>query len=465
MDNDDAPDENVPDWGIELVYDAKAFVQRGLKEATPEEKERILREFAGIRSKNIKKSRTTTKKQSKKTEGGAQTTTEFYDFMQLVDTCHDFADDEEDLETILEVMGDIRVPCKFDKILLLNSNEKLLVEYLTTCRQFRFGDAAIPNPLYKADILHKTGMEPNDTFEDLFNRQQNVYRGKYGSDVPLLPVEVMTENSEAPRRLLQIAELCRIIREKFGEDCRFCLDCANNQMVNVITSIQNVSDELYKAVFPGVSVEDVSAGLKAAIQRVHADGTLLPTIWKAEVTDANMFDAATTSRTLDVDVSPTGNIYQRGVSGRDYLQIRLDGIEKKNGNQKYVKVTFTDSDGISLTSEFTSKESPKYFSLNVIRSFIGLNVFSKPSKQHELMNFSDHMKYAMKRAGDWGQVEHCVKYSKVFVTADKFAALYAYYRGVRFIFMREAHHRKLAAYPKLPDSFQRHVFIIGHKRV
>ena len=79
------------------------------------------------------------------------------------------------------------------------------------------------------------------------------------------------------------------------------------------------------------------------------------------------------------------------------------------------------------------------------------------------MKFSDQMKYSMKRAGDWGQVEHCVKYNKVFVTADKFAALYAYYRGVRFILMREANHRKSAAYPKLL-SFNRYVFIIGHRR-
>jgi hypothetical protein len=42
----------------------------------------------------------------------------------------------------------------------------------------------------------------------------------------------------------------------------------------------------------------------------------------------------------------------------------------------------------------------------------------------------------MKRAGDWGQVEHCARYNKVFVTHDALAALYAFYRGVHFVLVR-----------------------------
>jgi hypothetical protein len=42
----------------------------------------------------------------------------------------------------------------------------------------------------------------------------------------------------------------------------------------------------------------------------------------------------------------------------------------------------------------------------------------------------------LKRAGDWGQIEHCKKYNKIFVTKDKMAALYAGYRKVPFIYMK-----------------------------
>jgi hypothetical protein len=248
----------------------------------------------------------------------------------------------------------------------------------------------------------------------------------------------------------------------------------NDQMPNFITSIQNISKELSKKIFSDVSLDTVSNELQKAIELKTADGSLTPSTWKAEVTDANMFDAATTSRTLDVDESQTGSIF-RACAG--CVQITLQGIERKNGNQKYVHVTFNDIDGTTNTEEFTSKESPRHFSLNVIRGLVGLkpHVFPRPlSKHHRLMQCSDQMKYAMKRAGDWGQVEHCLKYKKIFVTTDKFAALYAYYRGVRFIFMRQAHHRAdpniptqaamVKAYPKLPAFFERHIFIVGYPK-
>ena len=458
----DDNDENVPSWKLLGLEGAEAFVKRCLDAATPEQKEKIYREYAGIRAKLVRQKKKKPKKPVAK--GGARTGTTgtdaaFYDFMQLVDTCHDFADDEADLATIREVMASVRLPNKFDEKLLLN--EKLLIEYLTSQKQFKFGEAIIQNPLYKADILQKTAIEPNDTLQDLCNRQQNIFKGKYGSDTSLIPVEIITTHPNPPtNQLLQIAAVCRTIRDKFGNDCFFCLDCANDQIALAMTNIQDMSTKIYENMFHDISMQEISQGLKKAIERTVADGILVPIVWKAEVTDANMFDTAATSRALESDESPTGNVF-RGDRGP---QIFLNGIERKNGNQKYVGVTFTDVDGVSVSSDFTSKESPRYFSLNVIRTYIGRPITTtKPSKHDQLMRFSDQMKYAMKRAGDWGQVEHCVKYNKVFVTADKFAALYAYYRGIRFILMREAHHNKSAAYPNLL-SFNRYVFIIGHRR-
>lgn len=43
---------------------------------------------------------------------------------------------------------------------------------------------------------------------------------------------------------------------------------------------------------------------------------------------------------------------------------------------------------------------------------------------------------ALKRAGDWGQVEHCKRHNIVFVTADKLAALYAAYRDVPCMYLK-----------------------------
>lgn len=64
---------------------------------------------------------------------------------------------------------------------------------------------------------------------------------------------------------------------------------------------------------------------------------------------------------------------------------------------------------------------------------------------------------ALKRAGDWGQVEHCVRHGKVFVTADKMAALYAYYRRAKFVLVQTQDNREAVGF--LP-TFIRYTFTI-----
>ena len=43
---------------------------------------------------------------------------------------------------------------------------------------------------------------------------------------------------------------------------------------------------------------------------------------------------------------------------------------------------------------------------------------------------------AVKRAGDWGMIQHCKEHGMIFMTADRFAALYAAYRGVCVLFVK-----------------------------
>lgn len=52
-----------------------------------------------------------------------------------------------------------------------------------------------------------------------------------------------------------------------------------------------------------------------------------------------------------------------------------------------------------------------------------------------LIRWSVPFLFALKRAGDWGQVEHCARYRKIFFTMDRLAALYAHMRGVPYVFI------------------------------
>lgn len=45
---------------------------------------------------------------------------------------------------------------------------------------------------------------------------------------------------------------------------------------------------------------------------------------------------------------------------------------------------------------------------------------------------------ALKRAGDWGQIEHCKRNKLIFVTADRLTALYAAYRDVPVLLVKQA---------------------------
>ena len=45
---------------------------------------------------------------------------------------------------------------------------------------------------------------------------------------------------------------------------------------------------------------------------------------------------------------------------------------------------------------------------------------------------------ALKRASDWGQIEHCKQKGIVFVTSDIMSALYAAYRDVKLLFVTHA---------------------------
>jgi hypothetical protein len=47
---------------------------------------------------------------------------------------------------------------------------------------------------------------------------------------------------------------------------------------------------------------------------------------------------------------------------------------------------------------------------------------------------------ALKRAGDWGQIEHCKKNNIIFVTADRLSALYAMYRDVPVLLVKHSDH-------------------------
>jgi hypothetical protein len=88
----------------------------------------------------------------------------------------------------------------------------------------------------------------------------------------------------------------------------------------------------------------------------------------------------------------------------------------------------------------SESEVQRTVSKNSIVSFLQTKLGQRSDKKSSSsfldVDLSLKAALSLKRGGDWGQVEHCRKFGKAFVTADKMAALYAWYRRVPFVFLK-----------------------------
>ena len=173
--------------------------------------------------------------------------------------------------------------------------------------------------------------------------------------------------------------------------------------------------------------------------------------WVSTKSDSNFFDPSTVNKVLTIDKRSTGEIYKNSYN----FQIILDKISSNISNtdkvykqpgqfKPYVNCRIIGKDNKDnkkiLNIDVDDRRANKYFSINsidIISSSVSQNIDDIRNPNISLSKFDRDTLYAIKRTGDWGQVEHAKKYDKIFVTEDRMAALYAYYRGVNFILLRK----------------------------
>lgn len=260
-------------------------------------------------------------------------------------------------------------------------------------------------------------------------------------------------------------------------------DLANNLAHEYATEFINVAD----------TMDNISNALKKTIAHYNIKDTR----WKQYISDANIFDAVEYNKNLPIDTRATGNIFRKECP----YQINLKGIvvaptiTSPAIVENQVRVRIYDSQpGIPQFIQYqmgtiprprnkvhvvwdkmiTDKEATDANSKKAIQQRVVTVSVRPPNVPSFVQNpatfaivplrivsemFTLPLLYAMKRAGDWGQVEHCLRYKKVFVTSDKLAATYAYYRGIRFIFVRRQESSANVT-STLGSSFVRHTFVL-----
>ena len=371
-----------------------------------------------------------------------------YNLLLHADTCHDFFDPEEEEKDAYFNDFDIDIPTNIDITNTTDFINKISSKKILT---FKTGDN-VQNPLYNANVLDKFKIDMSadlsspEAIEEVFEKQQRSIRGKIGAKQTMIPVDIWTnstlvhnqhdENFERVFEIIKlnhIAQLCAVFRNCLGPRREVQIDNSDNQLVKLFFATKHVSEAILKHITlhpPKSSIADVQ---------------LITNVlnWTAYTTDANLFDATTNVTQLEIDNRPTGPIYRKELS----YQITLQGIQVDSINRKSVSTIFTDN-GKMTTQRITNRESTNRFSTNSIRVIVSVD-----NGSHFTSTFSKQLKYAIKRAGDWGQVEHCKKYGKIFITSDRLAALYAKYRGVQFIYLSR----------KLADNYKwyRYTFMVG----
>jgi hypothetical protein len=436
---------------------ADRYVDKVLGYATTVEKQKILRAFIPtiplVRRRGNKKT------------GGNMLVHDPHDIcvsklIAAADTFHDFHD--------APLMPGTELPREIAMSTL--HNERAFAKAMSARKTLRFAKE-VTNPCYGRDltigfdIVGVAAKYPTESIEKLYTRQQSQVHGHLGNHALCAPVDIWTmvddsEDSEVNKRrevvkLHQVAQLVGIMLSKFGSKSSLTIDASGNMLIALIIGVQYVAKAFTRrfSTRPFItSLADLPKKWKDVLDDLH----IPEPDWNVSIADANIFDPADNALRLPVDPNPTGAIYRKEYG----YQVELGGMASSD---RRVPVTITNHSGQVFTANVSNKESVATLSKNSIQQFINSRR-STPATTTNLYNLlasiqtDTELLYALKRAGDWGQVEHCAKYGKVFVTADRLAALYAIYRNVQCMYFTQGQCMN-DEIPHLPGFF-RYTFIL-----
>ena len=472
--------------------EADTYIMSVLNECTKAEKEAIIRAYFGLTTNFVKNVKVDKKRQKGQKKGGSPMNDNIYDnvgteivqLLAFADSAHDFVVYAGDVITVEEIIGtlDAQLPTNIQFDTLRNPfNQTYFIKALTSKETLTFESKTTNNPLFKVNILDnfdivKEYEESTKTtildIDAILDKQMRSIKAKIGHNNNYLPVEIWTiieadkkneqqKKKEARRRILklvQVAQLIGLIQQKYSTVTETVIDASSDSLYALVIAMPCLAEAFFER-FTTVplcdTLQEVDERLKLCMRQVGVDTVHFE---KPKVIDANIFDAANNPLSLLNDVRPTGPIYPPNF---DY-QVTLHGINVVKGIRS-LSITIQDTDGTILDVETTNKQCTDAVARRVVQAVFSipkmLNYRSTNNMLKALYAVSPCVKLALKRAGDWGQVVHCKRYNKLFVTGDKFAALFAALLKVRFIYIR--HQENLGGLIPNLERFFKYTFVLG----
>jgi hypothetical protein len=424
---------------IKNADDARRYVEFTLGRAYPNERITIYRALFGISSKTVASRRRTNK--SRKQQGGHETTSpHLCDFLMLADSLHDFK--SERYRDIVEgALSYVKIPSGLHHA----RDTRAVIAFLTNSRRklLRFGEVEEANALCGRNILDKydfSKLTSDVGFDSAFESQRASAVSKLNAGARVVPCDVWTEYvpaTAAPHtrlqviKLEQIARLCGVMHRVFGgrNRCVFVTDNSDHQLVRIVFATHLVRQKLYDKFMFDDDIFDNATLVNKMRAIVAREGFAE---WRSCICDANIIDGASHSLELEVDSRPTGPVYRPQLP----FQVTLNG--SKSGDSTTVVIR----DGDTTETVHIHAED-RSFSTSAVLTQIR-NISSGRIRDTSIAG-----QLALKRACDWGQVEHCRKYGMVFVSSNKLSVLYALFRGVKSVLLRRTEHFASGRMPEL----------------
>lgn len=254
--------------------------------------------------------------------------------------------------------------------------------------------------------------------------------------------------------LEHMAAVCRDIREFFWtKNLSFVCD-TNSNVVKVLLNLK-VADSVffrkYKVVYGDTRRGVQVSGLADIISRFASDVSVN---WNAVACDATLLDPANHDVGTILHNDATGDVFHSATVAQvalhgafsqttvvsDEYDEAVDDSEKVGAHEVVVR-----GYRYSATSQRERVRAGVATVTDGVSNVSGLVRFSTASmgaivdEQAYLAEYTEScaINFALKRAGDWGMVNHCAKYNYAFATTDKLAALYARLRGVCVLYLND----------------------------
>ena len=454
-------------FNIEDAVDAKAFVEWATRDATIKDLKEATALAFGISGKRLQVRRSR--------RGGsrnAAAASKFCRMLAALDSVHDFRSGRKcglPVERILAFEG--LAVADFDPCLQaamtsgLRDFETAVVHALKTRSHITFEGDVLPNLLRGCDLTVETPFATEAQMRSGWSKYYAAMQGDSPSSRQL-PLEIWTvpHNGKAIILLKQLLAFQRKLKAFFGGSPRLLFDSTvfpEDMIVKLCTGSSLVTEALlgkFRLVDPfDVGPEDRNA-LSRLRTKVNSYWDHFPTEGAVQVItcDASKYDAALEGEDpLDesplevpcmlLDVRPTGHVPHCdgitlvGCAPDGNVRLVIDG-QKVLLDPKYSAAISSKNNVIKRLLN-KSKRKPE---LPNILNVLSLEEFASDTLDEFLRSVPKHVQLSLKRAGDWGQVQHCRQTGAVFVTRDRLAALYAYATGTACIFYRNGWKRDFA---------------------